>query len=134
MTDLQNKQVTIQTAITKGENNISFNDKAIADLNTKIDDLHTQIKNLTDQADQFSSQTKDLEVKVGRLRTDISVNEAKRTKLLKDNADLEARIALEKKKNIPDQLDKLKEYVTALKNLVPTVESEIDRHYYYCFG
>jgi hypothetical protein len=53
---------------------------------------------------------------------------------LKDNADLEDRIALEKKKNIPDELDKLKEFVIALKNLVPTVESEIDRHYYYCFG
>jgi hypothetical protein len=53
---------------------------------------------------------------------------------LKDNADLEDRIAFEKKKNIPDELDKLKEFVIALKNLVPTVESEIDRHYYYCFG
>lgn len=134
LTDLQNKQVTIQGAITKGENNIAFNDKAIADINARIDDLHVQIKNLTDQADQFSSQAKDLEIKVGRLRTDISVNEAKKARLLKDNADLTDRISLEKRKVIPDELTKLNDMVVALKNLVPTVESEIDRHYYYCFG
>lgn len=134
LNELQNKQITIQTAITKGENNIAFNDKAIADINVRIEDLQAQIRALTDQADQFSSNAKDLEVKVGRLRTDISVNEAKKAKLLKDNADLTDRIALERKKNIPDELAKLNDYVVALKNLVPTVESEIDRHYYYCFG
>jgi uncharacterized coiled-coil protein SlyX len=74
LNDLQNKQITIQTAITKGENNIAFNDKSIAEINARIADFQDQIRRLTDQADQFSSQAKDLEVKVGRLRTDISVN------------------------------------------------------------
>lgn len=134
LNDLVGKQTSIQTAITRGETNIANNDKAIVEINNRIDDLQGQIRTLTDQADQFNGTTKDLEVKVGRLRTDISVNEAKKAKLLRDNDDLNARIALERKKNIPDQLIALNDMVANLKNLVPTVESEIDRHYYYCYG
>jgi len=78
---------------------------------------------LTDQADTLSSQARDLEVKVGRLRTDISVNDAKKTRLLKDISSLEDRIALESKKNIPDDLNKLNDMVATLRRVVPTVES-----------
>lgn len=121
--DLQDKQTFLQGTIDKGEAKIADNDKAIVDLNAKIDDLQSQIRGLTDQADTFTSTTKDLEVKVGRLRTDISVLEARKAALLKDNNDLNARIVFEKKKIIPDQLAKLNEMLTSLKNFLPTVES-----------
>lgn len=132
--DLQDKQTFIQSAIDKGEAKIADNEKSIAAINIRIDDLQVQIRNLTDDADSFNGKTKDLEVKVGRLRTDISVNEAKKAKILKDNADLTARINIERKKILPDQLAKLNDMLASLRNFLPTVESEIDRHYYYCFG
>lgn len=131
---LQDNQAALQASINRGETNIANNEKAIADLRVKIADLEDQIRALTDQADTLSSQAKDLEVKVGRLRTDISVNDTKKTRLLKDISALEDRIALERKKNIPDDLGKLNDMVATLRRIVPTVESEIDRHYYYCFG
>ena len=131
---LQSQQTYIQSAIDKGEANIAANEASIVRINAKIDDLQAQIRTLADQSDTFSANAKDLEVKVGRLRTDISVLEAKKARILKDNADLTARITIERKKILPDQLLKLNEMLVSLRNFIPTVESEIDRHYYYCFG
>lgn len=132
--ELQDRQAALQASITRGETKIADNERAIAALRVKIAELEDQIRVLTDKADTLSSQARDLEVKVGRLRTDISVNDAKKTRLLRDISSLEDRIALEKKKNIPDDLNRLNDMVATLRRVVPTVESEIDRHYYYCFG
>lgn len=60
--------------------------------------------------------------------------ETKKLKLLKDNADYQDRIDIEKKKNVTADLIKLNGMVDNLKRIIPTVESEVDRHYYYCFG
>lgn len=73
-------------------------------------------------------------MKVGRLRTEISVAETKKAKLLKDIADYQDRIDFEKKKNVTTDLTKLNAMIDNLKRIIPTVESEVDRHYYYCFG
>lgn len=132
--DLQTKQNSIQGIIDKGEAAITTNDRSIADIRVRIDGLRTQIQRFTDQGDTFRSEVKDLEVRVGRLRTDISVNDAKRAVLLRENIELNDRIAIERKKVVPDQLSLLNDMVVALKNFVPNVQAEIDRHYYYCFG
>ena len=58
-----------------------------------------------------------------RLRTDISVAEAKEDKI---NAEIDRnidRINFEKKKIAQDELDDLNRMIDALKELVPTTES-----------
>ena len=75
-----------------------------------------------------------MEIKVERLRTDISVAEAKEDKI---NAEIDRnidRINFEKKKIAEDELNDLNNMIKRLKELVPTTEKEIDRHYYYCYG
>lgn len=131
---LLDQQAVLNASVSKGEANIAKNEQSIAAIRIRIDDLSAQIRTLTDQSDTLSSQTKDLEVKTSRLRTDINVADAKKAKLLRDNANFQDSIALQKKKNIPEDLTKLRDMVTTLQKLVPTVEGEIDRHYYYCFG
>ena len=76
----------------------------------------------------------ELEIKVERLRTDISIAEAKEDRI---NAEIDRnidRINFEKKKIAQDELDDLNHMIDKLKELVPTTENEIDRHYYYCYG
>lgn len=131
---LQDNQAALQASIKKSQDKIAANDLAIAALKKKIADLETQIRTLNDQADTLNAQTKDLEVKVNRLRTDISVADAKKTKYLKDIQALQDKIAVQRKQQVPDQLNKINDMIATLKKMLPTVQSEIDRHYYYCFG
>ena len=53
---------------------------------------------------------------------------------MRDIADYQDRIDFEKKKNVTTDLTKLSAMIDNLKRIIPTVESEVDRHYYYCFG
>lgn len=92
------------------------------------------MRDLQDQSDKFSSQTRDLEVKVNRLRTDITVADQRKNKYLNDNAGYQDKIDIERRKAVAADLTKLNGMVDGLKRMIPTVESEIDRHYYYCFG
>lgn len=96
--------------------------------------MEKQINDLNDQADTLNAQTRDLEVKVNRLRTDISVADAKRSKYFKDIQALQDRIAIQRKQQVPDSLNVINDMIARLKKSLPTVQSEIDRHYYYCFG
>lgn len=69
-----------------------------------------------------------------RLRTDISIAEEKEDKI---NAEIDRnidRINFEKRKIAQDELDDLNNMIEKLKNLIPTTEKEIDRHYYFCYG
>lgn len=75
-----------------------------------------------------------MEIEVERLRTDIAVAEAKADNYRGQIRDLEARINNEKKKLQPDALDDLNEMIATLKGFIPSVQAEIDRHYYYCYG
>lgn len=93
-----------------------------------------QLKDLVDKTQRFDSTIKDLEVKVGRLRNDISNADIKKAKLVKDNLALQDRIDIERKKTIPNDATRLNLMIDNLKRSIPNIESEIDRHYYYCFG
>ena len=65
----------------------------------------------------------ELEIKVERLRTDISVAEKKEDRI---NADIDRnidRINFEKKKIAQDELDDLNNMIAKLKDLVPTTEN-----------
>lgn len=92
------------------------------------------MRRLQDESDRINSQVRDLEVKVERLRTDIAVAETKKARYLKEISNLDDKINIEKKKAVQDDLQKLNEMVGTLRNLVPTVEGAIDRHYYNCYG
>ncbi len=132
--ELQDKQAALLASIAKGEKTIADNDKAIAALRVKITGFQDEIRKLTDQADILSSRVRDLEVKASRVRTDISVADTKRAKFTQDNTVLEERIAVERRKNVPVELTRLNDMIDSLRKLVPSVQAEIDRHYYYCFG
>lgn len=131
---MQDRKAAVEASIAKGEATIDANNKAIIDLRAKNDALNIQLRDLNDQADKLNSQVRDLEVKVSRIRTDISVADSKKQRLLKDNAGYLDRIDVERRKNVTTDLIKLNGMVDNLKKLIPTVESEVDRHYYYCFG
>lgn len=69
------------------------------------------------------AKTTELEIKVERLRTDISVAEKKEDRI---NADIDRnidRINFEKKKIAQDELDDLNNMIAKLKDLVPTTEN-----------
>ena len=44
------------------------------------------------------------------------------------------RIDTERARIREPELDNLNQMIATLKRMIPTVQSEIDRHYYYCYG
>ena len=76
---------------------------------------------MRDKADVLRGKYTALEIKVERLRTEVSVAEAKEDAI---NAEIDRninRINFEKKKIAQDELDDLNRMIAALKELVPTV-------------
>lgn len=49
-------------------------------------------------------------------------------------AALDDKINVEKTKAVDDDLNRLNEVILSLRNLIPNVESAIDRNYYNCYG
>ena len=43
-------------------------------------------------------------------------------------------VAIERKKTPTDDLEDLTQMIATLKRFIPSVQAEIDRHYYYCYG
>ena len=130
----RNRKEALEVSIKRSEAVIAENDKKIDEARAKIRDLEDEIRRLRDKADSLRAKYTELEIKVERLRTDISVAEAKEDKI---NAEIDRninRINFEKKKIAQDELDDLNRMIRVLKELVPTTENEIDRHYYYCYG
>ena len=124
----------MEASIKKSEGIIDANDKRIAEARKEIRKIEKEIAHLQDLADKLRGKYTALEIKVERLRTDISVAEAKEDKI---NAEIDRnidRINFEKKKIAQDELDDLRHMIKKLKELVPTTENEIDRHYYNCYG
>lgn len=73
-------------------------------------------------------------MKVARIRTDISNADTRKAKLVRDNLALQDRIDIERKKTVPNDATRLNLMIDNLKRSIPNIESEVDRHYYYCFG
>ena len=70
----------------------------------------------------------EIEIEIQELRNNIEV-----TNYRNRIRDLEVRINNERKKLQPDVLDDLNEMIGTLKEFTPIVQSEIDRHYYFCY-
>lgn len=92
--ELQDQQAAVTANIQRGEASIAKNNQAIIDIRARIDGLQAKLRGIVDNSDAISSQIRELEVKVGRIRTDISVSNAKKNKLLKDNDALNDRITI----------------------------------------
>lgn len=119
--ELQDQQAAVTANIQRGEANIAKNNQAIIDIKARIDALQAKLRGIVDNSDSISSQIRELEVKVGRIRTDISVSNAKKNKLLKDNDALNDRITMERKKNVSNDLAKLNGMIANLQTLIPTI-------------
>ena len=131
---LRNRKAALEESIRRSEAIIRENDAKIEEARARIRELEAEIRRLRDQADALRAQVSTLEIQVERLRTDISVAEAKKDRFLQQIRDLEDRINIERKKIATDELDDLLRMIETLQKLIPTTESEIDRHYYYCYG
>lgn len=130
----KDRKNALEASIKRSEGVIAENDKRVADARDKIRQLDKEIDDLQDKANALRSKFTELEIKVERLRTDIAVAEEKEDNI---NAEIDRntnKINFEKKKIAQDELDDLTRMIEDLKALVPSVEEEIDRHYYYCYG
>ena len=75
-----------------------------------------------------------METEVEILRTEIAIAEAKEDRINDEIDELTERINNEKKKLNQDDLDDLNSMIKRLKALIPGIQREIDRQYYYCYG
>jgi predicted nucleic acid-binding Zn-ribbon protein len=124
----------ILSSIERSEKIISENEKKIAEARSKIESLEKEIEALRDKADSIRRRCTELEIQLERLRTDLRIAEAKEDRINEQIDALNARIAVEEAKLVEDDLATLREMVERLSNLVPGIEREIDRQYYYCYG
>ena len=139
--DLQNQlntardtQAALEASIARSTALIAENNAKIAAARASIDDLEATIRRLRDQADAIRAKITELEVRVERVRTDISVAQAKDDQLADQIADLKNRIAVEETKLVDGDLANLLDMVETLTRILPTVQMEIDRQYYFCYG
>ena len=139
--DLQNQlntardtEAALQASIARSTALIAENNAKIAAARASIDSLEATIKGLRDKADAIRAKITELEVRVERVRTDISVAQAKDGQIANQIADLRNRIAIEQPKLVDGDLTNLLDMVATLTRILPTVQMEIDRQYYFCYG
>lgn len=139
--DLQNQlntardtEAALQASIARSTALIAENNAKIAAARASIDALEKTIKGLRDKADAIRAKITELEVRVERVRTDISVAQAKDGQIASQIADLRNRIAIEQPKLVDGDLTNLLDMVATLTRILPTVQMEIDRQYYFCYG
>lgn len=68
------------------------------------------------------------------MRTEIAIAEAKADGFRAQIAEFRDRITKEESRLYQPELDEINEMIATLKRAIPSVQSEIDRHYYYCYG
>ena len=134
LADARNREAALNASIKKSNDAIARNDGRVSDLRARIRALEEEIRRLRDEVDRTRAKYNDLEVKVERLRNDLAIADAKAARYRDQIRDLQARLAAERKKTPTDDLDDLNEMIATLKGFIPRVQSEIDRHYYYCYG
>lgn len=76
----------------------------------------------------------EIEIQVERIRTELTIAQTKDDQLAAEIAALKNRIALEEQKLVNGDLDSLLDMVATLERILPTVQMEIDRQYYFCYG
>lgn len=134
LADARNREAALNASISKSNDAIARNNQRVKDLRAQIAALENEVSRLRDELDRTRAKYNDLEIKVERLRTDLNVANSKADNYRAQIRDLEGRIAEERRKTPTDDLDDLNSMIAALKKFIPTIQGEIDRHYYYCYG
>ena len=128
------RKAFLETSVAEAKAKLEENEAKIDDAYAQIAILEKTIRDLANQADAIRAKITTLEVRVERVRTDINVAEAKAVKINAEIADLKERIAAQERIMVEDDLALLRNQLATLNELMPTVEYEVNRQYYYCYG
>lgn len=132
--DARDQKAALEASIAASEALIRDNNAKIANIRNTIADIQAKIKGLQDTSDRLRRDANTLEVDLERARTDLSVAQVKDKKLQDDINGFKARIADQQPKLVDDDLNNLKVLVNKLNASLPSIQSEIDREYYFCYG
>lgn len=132
--DAKDTKAALESSISNSQNVINDNNTKISNIRTTIADINAKIKSLQDTADRLKRDANTQEVDLERARTDLSVAQVKDNNLANDIKNLKDRIAAEQPKLVDDDLKKLRTIIDNLNRSLPTIQSQIDREYYYCYG
>lgn len=136
-TKLQNardNKRSLENSITASDNIIKDNNNKIANIRTTIAEIAAKIKSLQDTVDRLKREANQLEVDLERSRTDLSVARVKDDNFNNQIRDLQDRINQEKPKLVDTELKRLRTIIDNLNKILPTIQTQIDREYYYCYG
>jgi len=132
--EARDQKAALEASIAASEALIRDNNAKIANIRNTIADIQAKIKGLNDTIDRLRRDSNTLEVDLERARTDLSVAQVKDRRLADDIRNLQARIADQQPKLVDDDLNNLKVLIGKLNSTIPSIQSEIDREYYYCYG
>lgn len=132
--DARDTKAALEASISASDAIIRDNNAKISNIRTTIAEINAKIKSLQDTADRLKRDANLLEVDLERARTNLSVAKVKDNRYSDDIRALKDRIAQEQPKLVDDDLSKLRTIVENLNRIIPNIQSEIDREYYYCYG
>lgn len=130
----QQRKAYLTTSIESSLALIAKNEANINSALDKIREIEANIRTLRDQADALKAKTTSLQVQVERIRNDLSVAQVKADKIDSKIADYNAKIRDQEALLVDDQANALQRQVDNLKKILPTVQDEVNRQYFYCFG
>jgi len=132
--DARDQKAALEASIAASEGLIRDNNAKISNIRNTIADIQAKIKGLQDTSDRLRRDANTLEVDLERARTDFSVAQVKDRKLQDDINNFKNRIADQQPKLVEDDLNNLKVLINKLNGTLPSIQSEIDREYYFCYG
>jgi len=132
--EARDQKAALEASIAASQALIKDNDAKIANIRNTIADIQAKIKGLNDTVDRLRRDSNTLEVDLERARSDLSVAQVKDKKLADDIKNLQARIADQQPRLVDDDLNNLRTLIGKLNSSLPSIQAEIDREYYYCYG
>ena len=130
----EERKAFLEASIVEATQQIAENTQAIDDAMASIADLEKTIKELRDKADALRAKTTSLEVMVERIRDDVNVAQKKADAINEKIAEYKDQIAAQEKLLVTDDLKLLQDQIVVLKKIQITVEEEVNRQYFYCYG
>lgn len=132
--EAQDTRAALLASISASEATIKQNQTKIDAIRQTISDVQAKIRGLKDTIDRLRRQTNTLEVDVERARTDLTVARTRDDRLANDIRGLNDRLrALQPNANDED-LKRLRVLIDNLNKLIPNINNDINREYYYCYG
>ena len=130
----EQRKAYLEASIAENEARIAENEQKIRDAQASIKDLEAMIRSLRDKGDALRAKVSTLEIQVERVRNELSIAEVKAARIDDEIAELQDRVAEQEKLLVDNDLAALQNQVANLKNVLPYVQGEVDRQYFYCYG